>query len=584
MITQKQKRVIYGQLISSFEKEVDIPLASLALFFNSKHISYSEFGYKKIKPFLNSLEFLSLKTKENKGHKDEFVVIHDFDVDHKEEEKMKSKKDHKKVKLALTEHDRNKIYSAFLSEFDEGTPIPLSQVNATLMSLGYSYKEYKHTKLAQFLLDINPTIRIEKRNNIQYMMLLKPVKKEMTNKKKETGEILKDDINFPDNLLLPLKEIGLRDFTKEEALDLVYKSYLLAKNNGQVETHDYGVEFPIQNKDLPEAYYCGIRKATTRIGKKYYVAFLSSDRERPKETLDRMVQFDDFEKSIQELASLARKEKWCYKGSRDPYLVLKIYLQYTFHRIVKQDKLAESPNMLFAAFNTGLINSDYEPIYGILVLKPQKEKEYHFEGFTTRAQQGLGKILIEHFNPLPKPATYLNKEDFFFDPQQELHTDVKHIIYDNLDRFPLHTLSLAFLPCPEAKQVLLNLSKSNNPNAREKNWNVLKKLASSNLMVYEYLRFALESAIEKAKRIVSYDYRFALPSFFPTRNAISLMLPLEFDPNYGIEAVLLVEKTQSGNYQGQTILTLKQCYVNARLISPLENTFLDPDKINDQGF
>ena len=62
------------------------------------------------------------------------------------------------------------------------------------------------------------------------------------------------------------------------------------------------------------------------------------------------------------------------------------------------------------------------------------------------------------------------------------------------------------------------------------------------------------------------------------------MLPLEFDPNYGIEAVLLVEKTQSGNYQGQTIFTLKQCYVNARLISPLENTFLDPDKINDQGF
>ena len=66
MITQKQKRVIYGQLISSFEREVDIPLASLALFLNSKHISYSELGYKKIKPFLNSLEFLSLKTKENK--------------------------------------------------------------------------------------------------------------------------------------------------------------------------------------------------------------------------------------------------------------------------------------------------------------------------------------------------------------------------------------------------------------------------------------------------------------------------------------------------------------------------------------
>ena len=62
---------------------------------------------------------------------------------------------------------------------------------------------------------------------------------------------------------------------------------------------------------------------------------------------------------------------------------------------------------------------------------------------------------------------------------------------------------------------------------------------------------------------------------------MSLMLPLEFGNKDEVEAVLLIEKTQSGNYQGQTILTLKQCYVNARLILPLENSFLNPAKIED---
>ncbi len=60
-----------------------------------------------------------------------------------------------------------------------------------------------------------------------------------------------------------------------------------------------------------------------------------------------------------------------------------------------------------------------------------------------------------------------------------------------------------------------------------------------------------------------------------------MMLPLEFTSSNGVEAVLLVEKTQSGNYQGQTILTSKQAYVNARLLSPLEHTYLDPNKIED---
>ncbi len=137
------------------------------------------------------------------------------------------------------------------------------------------------------------------------------------------------------------------------------------------------------------------------------------------------------------------------------------------------------------------------------------------------------------------------------------------------------------LPFPEERKILLKIEKERNPFVKDKLFSKLEGLIEKNEVLFSLLRVSLTSAIQKAIRMVQYDYRNALPSFFPTRNVMSMMLPLKFTHQDEVEAVLLIEKTPSGNYQGQTILTLKQCYVNARLISPLENTFLDPGKIED---
>ena len=59
------------------------------------------------------------------------------------------------------------------------------------------------------------------------------------------------------------------------------------------------------------------------------------------------------------------------------------------------------------------------------------------------------------------------------------------------------------------------------------------------------------------------------------------MLPITLEKGCNVQFILLLEKTSSGNYQGQTILTLKQCYANARLLSSLEYTFLNAKEIND---
>ena len=53
------------------------------------------------------------------------------------------------------------------------------------------------------------------------------------------------------------------------------------------------------------------------------------------------------------------------------------------------------------------------------------------------------------------------------------------------------------------------------------------------------------------------SFKTALPCFFPTRNVMSLMLPLALLRDDRVDLALVVELTQSGNYQGQTILPLR---------------------------
>ena len=97
MLTLKQKKDIFGLISQGFEKEVDIPLATLAIYLKDKNIDYSEFGYKKMKSLLNDLEFLSLKIVKEKGHDNVYAVIHDFsDGKKKHEDKTEIKLDKNK--------------------------------------------------------------------------------------------------------------------------------------------------------------------------------------------------------------------------------------------------------------------------------------------------------------------------------------------------------------------------------------------------------------------------------------------------------------------------------------------------------
>ena len=389
----------------------------------------------------------------------------------------------------------------------------------------------------------------------------------------------------PSNLILSVKEFSTLALDNDSLLDLLLKDYTNAYKKKAFKIKDEAYIFPLSFKSKDnENVIASLKKAGKGASYSYYLNFIGSDKEKAKDCLLDKVFFADIDSSMNELASLARKEKWCYHNSKDKHIILKIYLQYTFYQIVNQNKLIFDKISSFAAFNTGLKDENYQDIYAVLLKSNDKsiEQEYLFQGFCIAGGQGLGKIIVEHFNPLPVKATYIQSvNDYVFDEHALIHTDLDHIVYDNIDRFPFSLLETLLSPFKEESKLLSQIKKARNTFTKDKLFTKLESVIQKNSLAVSLLKTSLEHAIAKARRMLNYDYRNCLPSFFPTRNVMSLMLPLLFDDSSEVGAVLLIEKTPSGNYQGQTILTLKQCYVNARLISPLENTFLNPSKIED---
>ena len=601
MLTLKQQGDIYDLLCQGFSLEKRIPLATLALYLKEKGISYEELGYKKFRSLLNDLQFLECVTSEDKKRNDVFIIIHPFErVEKKESKKEKT----------LDEKEKTRISELLLSQYEGGKNYPLSAVSKFLFDSGVEIRNYGFGKMRKFLLAFDSILSVQgdekdsSQFNVHFLKLKKvkdKSKKEEAKKenKKATKESPKKEVNpyeglplpkdncfyIPSNLILSLKEFAKIALDNDTILKWIFKDYKKAYEKLWIVEKDDSYIFPLSlsSKD-GDTLICAIKKATKGSPYTYFANFIGSDREKPKDVLDNHVYFASYEQDIHSLAALAIPEAWCYHHSKDKHIILKIYLQYTFFRIVNQNKLSYDKKSGYACFNTGLKNAEYEDIYAVLTKNSDKKikQEYVFNGFAVSGGQGLGKIIVEHFNPLPLKASYISSSDeLFFDPLAEIHTDYRHIILDNLNRFPIEFLQSLTFAFAEERNIVTSIIQAKNDYQRDKLYAKLEKAVSKNETLCQLLKLTLENAINKAKRMVSYDYRNALPSYFPTRDVMSLMLPLEFVSGSGPQAVLLIEKTASGNYQGQTMLTLKQCYVNARLIGALDNTFLNAKNIED---
>ena len=85
----------------------------------------------------------------------------------------------------------------------------------------------------------------------------------------------------------------------------------------------------------------------------------------------------------------------------------------------------------------------------------------------------------------------------------------------------------------------------------------------------------LDDAIELAQKRVEWNFKTAVPAFYPTKNTMSLLLPLDLTENEQPNVALVVKLMESGAYIGQTILTMKVAYNNARLICRPDSDWLN---------
>ena len=280
---------------------------------------------------------------------------------------------------------------------------------------------------------------------------------------------------------------------------------------------------------------------------------------------------------IESLANYALDEKWGFDQDEDSkdYSILRSYLMYTFYRLQSENKVLEDIDKGIAAFNTGLVDPTYEAIYACF--SPSSSGcPWCFEAFCKAGSKQWGKKLVASFDPLPQRASYFEKkEDLLFDGNRTLQRDVDHILLDNIDRLPEAFLAEELRGSSDALEALSRAVSADDDASKKAAYDELREAVEDNAKVKRRLINRLDDAIELAQKRVEWNFKTAVPAFYPTKNTMSLLLPLDLTENDRPDVALVVELMESGAYIGQTILTMKMAYNNARLISRPDSDWLN---------
>lgn len=302
---------------------------------------------------------------------------------------------------------------------------------------------------------------------------------------------------------------------------------------------------------------------------------------------------------IKELAEKALAEKWYYGAANaadaENYPILKNYLAYTFKRLVFEDKIlygdvadAAHAGEEYAAFNTGLVDQKYEYIYALFKKNTMSPQPYWYLLDFVVAGEQSGKTLARLFYPLPKRADYFENQfrNMVYDTSTQLLCDYTHIIVERIGRFPLRFLQEN---CPPNMLDIDGIKleevypKHAKDSERKHYFEQLGERIRNTPMVLNNLKNRLEAAIHLTLKRVEWNYKTAIPVYFPTRNLCSLLLPLCLSEESQVDLALVVEPLQSGAYQGQTVLPLDLAYNNSRLLTRPDSDWLRPDSIQSNG-
>lgn len=315
---------------------------------------------------------------------------------------------------------------------------------------------------------------------------------------------------------------------------------------------------------------------------KYYVELGG----KPRDMLFNYAHWPTYIADLKHLKNeLALHENWSYKETPtdDDFPILKSYITYTFYKQWKDKQVKFSENGRYSVFNTGLVNRNYQYIY-ILFERNIGTKPWKFHSFACSGVKFGGRVLADNFTELPQPAHYFNDiSDISYviatdkTPDEQLpDLQPDHYFIDHPERLPLHFLRDGCRKNPKLLELLKKDLNSMNPNERLDHWNIIGEEIGSDPDVYEDLEAAFRNAVRKAVMRVSWNYRTAIPVYFPSYNKMSILLPLSFQTSSDAEIALVVERNPvSKKYTAPTILDLPTAYSNARLVCKPESDWLN---------
>lgn len=315
---------------------------------------------------------------------------------------------------------------------------------------------------------------------------------------------------------------------------------------------------------------------------KYYVEL----GEKPKEMLYKYAYWPGYKEDLKILKnSLALPENWSYKENPedDDFPILNNYITYTFSKLWKDKQVLFSTNGGYSVFNTGLVNRNYQYIY-VLFERNKGEKPWKFSRFACPGVKQGGRILADNFAVLPQPAHYFKDiSDISYiialdkTPDEQLpDLQPDHYFIDHPERLPHHFLLDGCRKSAKLQELLRQDLRGREAQELSAYWKMVGEEISNDPDVYDDLEASFRNAVRKAVMRVSWNYRTAVPVYFPSHNKMSILLPLAFGATSEAEIALVVERNQhSKRYTAPTILSLPTAYANARLVCKPESDWLN---------
>lgn len=296
--------------------------------------------------------------------------------------------------------------------------------------------------------------------------------------------------------------------------------------------------------------------------------------------LEQWAYLRDINMFLERLSSMAQDEKWNFNNGKPAYPqypILYSYIRYTFCRLQFQNKIVYSIDGEMAAFNTGLTDDRYEPIIALFKKnRPGSISDWVYYDFVI-AGEDKGKIIINKFAEEILSATYTdNPSELIYDINMGAPVvDIDHVVIERIDRLPYE-----FIKRNAPYQFEIKDISTMDKTEKRAYFDSLREAVRKDYSAYRNMINRVRDAINLALKRVHWNYKNAVPMFYPKDNVMCLLLPLCLVDDSQEDIALVVKRTPASKYEGATILPLDWAYSDARVVARPNSEWLDAHRIS----